>query len=96
MVNRISFKNKKQNHTLWVDGEAVNFKNGVAEVDDDTAKKIKELENPQYTVESKAKDDSKDNKKAENDSTENVAKVDDDTAKKQNTKKNNKKKNGKK
>lgn len=53
MVVKVHFKNKKANHTLWVDGEKVNFKNGVAEVDKETAKKIKALENPDYSTNKK-------------------------------------------
>lgn len=94
MVTKISFKNKKQNHTLWVDGSPVNFKNGIAKVDDETAKKIKKLENPDYKVEkSETSTKGASNNKQET-KPENAENEDDETAKKQESK--DKKKNGEK
>lgn len=46
----IRFKRKEANHTVNIAGKLINFKDGVAVVDEATAESLKEMDDPDYTV----------------------------------------------
>jgi hypothetical protein len=49
-MKTVKFKNKKANHSLYVNGERIVFVNGEVIVEDSVARIIKEMKDPDYKV----------------------------------------------
>jgi len=58
-MRTVKFKHQHAKHRLRIQGKHVQFKDGLAEVDEETASAIEKLDDPDYTVLSKPKSSSK-------------------------------------
>jgi len=54
-MRTVKFKHQHAKHRLHIQGKHVQFKDGLAEVDEETASAIEKLDDPDYTVLSKPK-----------------------------------------